>query len=81
MNSVQTPKLNPQLPLLPTSRLLQFIIGDNVADLPNLDKEQQQAITNQVILLMRGVLSDSYSQSLWYPAPGDPTTVVSPSTS
>jgi hypothetical protein len=68
------PNLNPQLPLLPTSQLLQFIIGDNVADLPNLDKEQQQAFTNQVILLMRGVPSDSYSQSSWYPAPGDPTT-------
>jgi hypothetical protein len=75
MNEFSTdPNLNPQLPLLPTSQLLQFIIGDNVADLPNLDKEQQQAITNQVILLMRGVPSNSYSQSSWYPAPGDPTT-------
>ena len=75
MNEFSTdPNLNPQLPLLPTSQLLQFIIGDNVADLPNLDKEQQQAITNQVVLLMRGVPSNSYSQSLWYPAPGDPTT-------
>jgi hypothetical protein len=75
MNDFSTdPNLNPQLPLLPTSQLLQFIIGDNVADLPNLDKDQQQAITNQVILLMRGVPSSSYSQSSWYPAPGDPAT-------
>jgi hypothetical protein len=60
--------------LLPTSQLLQFILGDNVADLPGLNKVDQQAITDQVILLMRGIPSSSYSQSLWYPVPGDPTT-------
>jgi hypothetical protein len=68
------PNLDFNKPLLPTSQFLQFILGDNVADLPGLTKEQQQAITDQVILLMRGVPNGDYSPTLWYPAPGNPET-------
>jgi hypothetical protein len=43
--------------LLPTAQSLEFILADSVADLTGLDQDQMQAITKQVILLMRGVPS------------------------
>jgi hypothetical protein len=73
MNDFSTdPNLSPSSPLLPTSQLLQFILGDNVRDLPGQSPQQAQEITDMVSLLMRGIPNNSYNKSLWYPAPGDP---------
>jgi hypothetical protein len=66
MNEFTTvPMFPPAGQLLPTSKLMQFILGD---------VQTNQSVTDQVIALMRGVPNNSYSSTLWYPTPGDPTT-------
>ena len=66
MNTFTTvPMFPPGGDLLPTSKLMQFILGD---------VQTNQSVTDEVISLMRGVPNSSYSSTLWYPTPGDPTT-------